>query len=416
MNFVLFRLAVRNVLKQKRRTLFNVLALGVNTAMIILLVGILRGTYWLMIERTIDLRTGHIQIHAEGYEAERRRLPLDIAIQDASRLARQVERLPEVKAASPRIRAAATLSNGRYRASVFLMAVEADAEAQVGVIQNSIVEGKWLDSLEPGIIIGKKVAELLDAELGESLLLYARTSHEANNLIDVPVRGIFSSGFGEMDRMAVFVPLRFGWEFLDMPGDATEIVLRLHRTIGATKVVPMVKDVLTERTNQKLHVASWQYFAKDVVEGAKADLIFYTLLFAILVALAVFGITNTMTVSVFERVPEIGALRALGMERQSVHRMLLFEGVLLGLGGIIAGSFLGGLLAWWMNTKGIPISSEMLEQIAIPFVDRFLASSRFVDWVIGGGLAMVSALIGVLLPARRAARVPVTAALARGVR
>ena len=129
-----------------------------------------------------------------------------------------------------------------------------------------------------------------------------------------------------------------------------------------------------------------------------------------------FGITHTLTVSVFERVPEIGALRALGMERQSVHRMLLFEGIALGWGGIIAGSILGGVLAWWMNTKGIPISPEALEGISIPFGDRYLADSRFVDWIIGGGLAMMSALIGVLLPARRAARVPVTAALARGVR
>jgi putative ABC transport system permease protein len=416
MNFILFRLAVRNVLKQKRRTFFNVLALGINTAMIILLLGILRGSYWLMIERTIDLRTGHIQVHAEGYEAEKRRLPLDIAIDDASRLARRIEDLPEVKAASPRIRAAATLSNGRYRAPVFVMAVEPDAEAKVGVIQNSVIEGEWLDSLQPGIIVGKKMVDLLGAELGESLLLYARTSQGANNLIDVPVRGIFSTGFSEMDRMAVFVPLQFGWEFFDMPGEATEIVIRLHRTLGASKVVPRVKDILAKSTNQKLQVASWQYFAQDVVQGAKADLIFYAILFVILVSLAVFGITNTMTVSVFERVPEIGALRALGMERQGVHRMLLLEGFVLGLGGIVAGSILGGLLAWWMNTKGISISTEALEQVAIPMGDKFLAASRFVDWIIGGGLAMISALIGVLWPARRAARVPVTAALARGVR
>jgi ABC-type lipoprotein release transport system permease subunit len=96
--------------------------------------------------------------------------------------------------------------------------------------------------------------------------------------------------------------------------------------------------------------------------------------------------------------------------------MLLFEGFVLGLGGIVAGSILGGLLAWWMNTRGISISTEALEQIALPMGDKFLASSRLVDWIIGGGLAMTSALIGVLWPARRAARVPVTAALARGVR
>ncbi|MBK6767273.1 MAG: ABC transporter permease [bacterium] len=202
MNLLWFRIGLRNVFKQRRRTLLNVLALGVNTGMLILLIGVLRGFYLITIEKTVDLRTGHVQIHAPGYSEEKRRFPLDIPIQHADNLRKAVDDVEGVVAASPRILSAATLSNGRERAPVVLYGVQPSAEERVGIVLKGVKYGSMLTDTTRGVLIGDKLAELLDAEVGASLLLFAQTKERANNLVDAEVVGIFDTGFGLADRGA----------------------------------------------------------------------------------------------------------------------------------------------------------------------------------------------------------------------
>ncbi len=75
-----------------------------------------------------------------------------------------------------------------------------------------------------------------------------------------------------------------------------------------------------------------------------------------------------------------------------------------------------GLAAWYMNVHGIKLPKEAIEAISMPLADTYYAQSRGVDWLIGAGLSIFSAWAGSVFPARRASRVPVTAALAKGVR
>ncbi len=342
MNLLWFKLGMRNVIKQRRRTLFNVLALGVNTGMLILLVGVLRGFYLITIEKTVDLRTGHMQIHAEGYAEEKRRLPLDITIHHADSMKHAIEGLPEVVAASPRILTTATLSNGRERAAVILYGVLPSAEDKVGVILSGVKDGVKLTDSTQGIMIGDRLAELLGAKVGSSLLLFAQTQEHANNLVDAEVVGIFDSGFGMADRGAVYAPLPFVSELLDMRDEVTEIVIRAENL----RVVPKLRDQIVSTampmTTDKLVVETWYEVARDIVAAVKADMVSYGIIGWILVTLAVFGISNTMTVSVFERTGEIGALRALGMEKKQIRTMFLAEGITLGVFGILIGSVIGG--------------------------------------------------------------------------
>ncbi|MCB9358104.1 MAG: ABC transporter permease [Calditrichaeota bacterium] len=416
MTLLWVRIGIRNVIKQRRRTLFNVLALGVNTGMLILLVGVLRGFYLITIEKTVDLRTGHVQIHAEGYQEEKRRLPLTITIEHAGEVTRAVESLPDVVAASPRIVCSATLSNGRNRAAVVLYGVIPSQEERVGVVLNGVKRGATLSDSVQGILIGDRLAELLDADIGSSLMLFAQTQDRANNLVDADVVGIFDSGFGIADRGAVYAPLSFVYELLDMQDEVTEIVIRAENLRVVPKLTEEMTSTVSSVTTEPLEVQPWYDVARDIVAAVKADLVSYGIIGFILVTLAVFGVSNTMTVSVFERTGEIGALRALGMEAKQIHAMFLAEGIALGLLGFVIGSGIGALAAWYMNVYGIALPKDAIEAVSMPLADHYYARSLAVDWLIGAGLSLASAWLGSVLPARRASRVPVTAALAKGVR
>ncbi|MBU0690436.1 FtsX-like permease family protein [bacterium] len=416
MNWLFFKLGVRNVIRQRRRSLFNVLTLGVNTSMLILLIGILRGFYVITIDKTIDLRTGHLQIHKQGYEQEKRRLPLDITIAHSQLLKDSLETLENVVAASPKVIAAAAISNGRERTAVLLNGVYPASESRVGVILNSVVKGKALSDSSWGILIGDRLAELLDVEVGSSLLLYARTQQNANNLLDAEVIGIFDSGFDLADRTMIYAPIAYTNALLDMQDEVTEIVIRAPNYRTVPFLVDDINQLDARLGYDSLLVEPWYVIAKEVVAGIKADLVSYAIIGIILVILAVFGITNTMTVSVYERTAEIGALRALGMEKKQVHRMFLAEGIALGIGGTIIGILLGLVFVWYMSKYGIALPKDAVQSISFPLGDHFYAKSQFIDWVIGSGLALLCALAGAVFPARRASNVPVTSALARGVR
>ncbi|MBK6767274.1 MAG: ABC transporter permease [bacterium] len=196
----------------------------------------------------------------------------------------------------------------------------------------------------------------------------------------------------------------------------TEIVIRTDNL----RVVPRVRDdivaAIAPITTEKLVVETWYEVARDIVAAVKADVVSYGVIGMILVTLAIFGVSNTMTMTVFERTGEIGALRALGMEKRQVRTMFLAEGVTLGVLGTAFGSVIGALAAWYMNVHGIALPKDAIEAIAMPLADHYYAQSRGIDWLIGAGLSIASAWAGSVLPSRRAARVPVTTALAKGVR
>jgi putative ABC transport system permease protein len=113
-------------------------------------------------------------------------------------------------------------------------------------------------------------------------------------------------------------------------------------------------------------------------------------LLAMSVIVALVGIVNTMTLSIFERRRELGMVRALGMTRQQVGRMVRFEAVLIGLLGTLVGMGAGILLSW------VVISSIANGAIDLSF-----------NWARVGLIFLVGILVGVvasILPARRATR------------
>jgi putative ABC transport system permease protein len=163
-----------------------------------------------------------------------------------------------------------------------------------------------------------------------------------------------------------------------------------------------------EWTGQKLDVTTWEdeisflTWTLGLLDGLTA------VLMIILIAIVVTGIMNTMWIAIRERTREIGALRAIGMQRRSVLRMFIFESLLLGLGGTVLGAMIGGGIAALVNAK----------QLVMPVgMQLFLMSDRLhleviAPNVVGAivSLTVVSALAAIY-PSVRAARLRPVAAM-----
>jgi len=416
MNLKMLKIAISNVMKQKRRTFFNTLTFAVNMIAIIYLIGILRGTYNAMIDNTIDLYVGHMKIYNKNYIAEKKRFPLDLNIADPQSVIKDITSAPGFVEASARIVKDGVISNYNDKTNIIIYGINFDREKRILATYNKI-DGTGLSNGRPDILLGKNLAGLLGAGVGAPLLLYGQTRYNANNLVDVKLSGIYSAGFDFLERNVVYIDYDFAQKFLDLRGKATEIIIRLKSRYDTGAAKAYIQDVLAKKYPD-LTARDWMQEAPELISGVKMDIISYSIIFIILLFLAIFIIVNTLTISVFERVAEIGTLRAIGFEKTQVRQLFFTEGILLALAGVFIGGILSLPLAYYMNVHGIPIPVGMnvMSNISIPFPPVIKGNNTAVDWLIAGIICLIAGAIGAIVPAATAARVKIVDALKKGVR
>jgi len=123
-----------------------------------------------------------------------------------------------------------------------------------------------------------------------------------------------------------------------------------------------------------------------------------TALLGLALIIALFGIVNTLALSIFERTREIGLLRAVGMARRQVRAMVRWEAMLIAVFGAILGIAVGGLFGWAMVSA---LGPQGIDRLAIP-------AGQLIGYVVFAGVAGVIAALG---PARRAAKLNVLEAI-----
>ncbi|MBU0687616.1 MAG: ABC transporter permease [Candidatus Margulisbacteria bacterium] len=406
-----WQVAARNVWRQKRRSILNIIAISVNIFAIVAYTSFYRGWIVNSFQNITDYQTGHVQIHANGFLKEERRAPLDINIEKSLDLKEKIKKLPKVTAVARRIEFAGSVSNMMDTINVMGVAIEPEDEAKIFVRKDAIIEGSYLKANDEGILIGDKLAKNLNVGVGDYLNLYSQTKFNTHNLVEVEIKGIFSYGFDYMDKNFVFIPLKLADQFLDMGGDVNEMVISAgshHKTIAAFEEI---NTALSPETLKKIEVSPWTAFAQGVMEDIESDSISMVILFGILVAMAIFGIINTMSMNVMERSREIGTLRAIGITRKGISRIFLYEAIITGIIAILIGWFFGSLLSAYLTFHGLPMPAEFFENVNVP-VDKVMYGVPGITEYIGTGiLGLVAALIGGYFPARKAAKMKVVDAL-----
>ncbi|HZC87015.1 MAG TPA: FtsX-like permease family protein, partial [Steroidobacteraceae bacterium] len=239
--------------------------------------------------------------------------------------------------------------------------------------------------------------------------LLAATAGGAPNVVQLAVGGAEPQGVKELDDNFVAMPLGLAQQLVYGRGEhkATGIVLQLHRS----EDLPAARARLTTLFKQKkldLEVRDFgelSPFYGQVKNMFSAIFLFIALVMGVIV---LFAVVNTMTMNVMERTNEVGTIRALGVRRAGVRSQFTVEGVLIGAIGATVGAVLALVIAALINHAGltwIPPGNATAVPLRLDVAGRAA--------LVGGawlGLAIVTTLAA-LLPANRAARLPVVDAL-----
>jgi len=401
------RLAARNLWRQKARTGMALGAVAFGVAALVLSGGFVHDIYVQLGEAIIHSHSGHLQVAKAGYFTAGSRSPEKFLIADVEAQKQRAAAHPEVQNVMARLSLTGLLSNGRSDVPVVGEGVEPDKEAELGTYLK-IVQGRALraDDLD-GALLGYGVARALNLKPGDHATLVASTGGGAMNTLELRIVGVFQSFSREYDARAVRVSLAAAQELLDTPG-ANVLVVSLWRTQHTGVMAARLQSDVAARG---LETKTWQElnaFYESTVNLYERQ---FGVLQLIIFAMVLLGVTNTVNLTVFERMGEFGTMRALGNRGRSVFVLVVIENALLGLAGAVTGAVLGMLLALVISHVGISMPPPPNADVGYTAQIRVVPAVILTSFVVGV-LATVAASIA---PAIRVARRSVVDALRENV-
>lgn len=396
-------LAARNIARQRRRSAFGLAAIAFGVAALVVANGFIDWILFKHRETTITSQFGHIQVSRKGYLEEGSADPFAFLLPKKSPVLDELERLPGLRVLGKRLALSGLMSKGEETVSFIGEAVEPDKES---ILSSGIrvSKGAELSSDDPkGIIVGLGLAANLGVDVGDTVVLIANTASGGVNAVEVRVRGLFATMSKAYDDVALRVPLDVAHQLLRV--DSAHVwALLLDRTEDARPTVRLLRERFT---GQGLVFTEWIELADFHVKAValfKQQVGVIRVIIAVIIVLSIF---NTMIMSVMERTGEIGTLMALGRTRRGILRLFLVEGAMLGVAGGLIGLVLGAAAAGLLSYVGIPMPPPPGQSWG--FDAEVLVTPRLsVEAFI---LAVFSALVASLYPARKASRMVIVDAL-----
>ena len=390
-------LAWRNLWRNYRRTLIMLLAIAVGVWAMIFLTSLLRGMVDDMVRQGISSLPGHVQIHAAAYRDDPS-VTHSIPAPDENLL--KALQGVHVKAWSSRIKVPAMVSSEYENRGVTLLGVDPDGETALGFESEDIIEGRFLDSSDDrGIVIGRKLMQRLETRLGKRVVLMSQDPDNAIAEGGYRIVGVFKAELENREESVVYGGRQTIQSMLGIGSDVSEIAVLGHHY----QAPEALAAELSSATSDNYEVLSWleldPYLAAmmNVMNG-------FVLVWMVVIFLALsFGLVNTLMMAVFERVREIGLMRALGMRPSAIVYQILVESLMLLALGLLAGNLLA--LASVISLKdGIDVSavSQGMEMMGASSV--LYPVLLWPDLLLANVVVIVLGMITSLLPAWRAAQ------------
>ncbi len=399
----LLKTAWRNISRNRRRSTLNVISLTVGIAILIIAVGWIRGYFTTLYTGMMNFDTGQLQVLHEEYLDKEQKLPLDLQVKDYDETVRLIREEKWVREASGRIDFALRIGNGTDTIPALGRAVDPLHEKQITVLDEYLTGGTYLEPGDSGVLLGAGLADKLGVSAGDTVYLRVRDRYNAPNLTAAAVRGIFRLGYPVMDENLVLTGLHASMEFLRTEGGVTRIVIASDGSLSPQQAV----EGLNGRLDSPLRAYPWTRFAETLVSAVKADSGSFFFLMVILTILIFLNILNSMSMTVRERGREIGTMRAIGMRKTELKRLLFYESLCISSIALVIGLALAGITAFYLQTVGFDFTEALPRDMPIPFGERFRADYRWYDFAGGALFSIVTAVLGTLIPARRAAKLSV---------
>lgn len=402
---MLYHLALRNIWRNRRRTLLTLSAMVISSALLILSLGVFSGMLRDMLASATEQYYGHLVISAKGYQDDRDMFRHFQLTEVLNRLLHG----DEVVGNSPRLRSFGLLSHQQNSVPAEILGVLAAQEKLVTSLQDSLIAGDYLTTDDQdGAVLGSGLARRLQVSPGDQIVYVTQAADGSIGNDLLRVKGIFTTGDLGHDNSLVLVPLHWLQTVMVLPGQIHEIAIRIDQPLAAAALAQVFERKLPDR----LEIYDWGQMLPEMREVVASYDVSRMIIVTILYIATGLGILNTFYMSIMERTREFGVLMALGMKPGQVRKMVLLETFFMGGLALICGVILGVGMSIYMAVVGIDLSGTLtpITYAGGTILPRLHAMIEPGNIIIPSVCLLLISLLAGFLPANRAARMqPVVA-------
>jgi putative ABC transport system permease protein len=404
------KLAVRNILRNRRRSFVTLLAIGVGFAAISLYYGYIHNVYNGLRYMSIHGEgLGNLRINKAGWQEKGKLEPEKYMFskEDTQKIIKLVTEENSVILSTPQIQVTGIVTNG-IASTVFI--------AQ-GIVprDDKIIKGEWASNLpikgqtlseekRYGVEIAKDLGNYLNLMPGKDGVVMAPTLSGQMNALDIQINGVYDSGSDFSNDKFMRFNFYFAQSLLD-----TQSAERIVVLLKDWKETERMRAILLKKLNTAgigCEIRTWEELSLSFSKQKAFLDTMFMFLFSIVLVIVVITTVNTMGMAILERTREIGTLRALGLKRRGVSLLFALEGAFLGFFGSIMGIILHTCV-WAIirihPPKYIPPGFSYPVSLTVDMVPTML-------FVLLLSLVLLS-LFSAIIPARRAARQNIVDAL-----
>lgn len=407
-------LAARNLLRNSRRSLFTVIAIGLGFAAVNTLGGFTSYIFTSLEDAYIyGQAKGHLSIFKEGFLAEGKLDPTRYLLNEAefAVIKSVLGEQPGVVIATPELNISGLVSNGKV-STIFLASGRVPSEVRTitAGARTKASKSKWFDG-EPladdapnGLGMSHGLAEQLHFGLGDDVVTMSPTVAGQINALDGQLVQTFASPVEALEDKLMLVTLEFAQRLYDTTSvDRVNVLLRDGTQTEAMRA--KLQNAFAAR-GLKVEIKTWNELSTFYSKVKNMFDVIFLFTFLIVFTIVVMSVVNTIGMAIMERVREIGTLRALGVKRRGIVTLFTVESMLLGLAGSLVGMVFT-LLAWSAIALAEPtwIPPQISRRVPL---EVYLVPHDMI-WSLAA-LVLLS-LLAASVPARKASRMEIVGAL-----
>ncbi len=350
----LFRIAIRNLMRYKRRTFLTASLITIGVVFVLVFIAVSGSFRNMMVGEITDSFLGHMQIHKKGYVASIDTLPLtmNMGTQAVKKVEKAISEVPGIEASSMRIKFGGMFSNFVETTNVRLNGVYPEDEIRtVPLFPERIIKGDKI--IRKGeILVPELLAKGMKVKVGDMIVVVATNRDGSVNGKQFTVGGILESATGPGGRDG-YIHMDDALEVLRMDGvEISEIALRLNDFSNLDEISGKLNNILSTELNKEgkpaFEVHTWEKLSPFYNIARMIDIMTLSIK-VMLIAIVLISIMNVMIMAVYERIREIGTIAAIGTLPKKILSMFIIEGFSLGVLGALIGNIIGVSAVYLLN-------------------------------------------------------------------
>jgi lipoprotein-releasing system permease protein len=369
-------LAIQGLRFRLRQAGVTVIGVFVGVLALVVILAISNGFERSLVEQILET-SGHIQVFSktrqiDGWEAH----------------VKAVSALPGVKSCAPAILAQGMIENEKEQtfSGANVKGVVPDLEAGANQVAASIIAGEFKFYSQKEIIVGSEMANQLKVKVNDLVNLVSPDG----GVFELRVVGIFRTGVTEFDFQTLLVPLELTQAAYGFKTGCSHLFVKTTDPMMVREVASRIRSVTS------LEAATWLETNRTLLQAISLEKRVMFLVILLTLVVASFGISNVLTMMVFEKYREIGILRSLGATRWQIVSIFLVQGSLIGMAGTLLGCLGGYLVGLYLRAYPIDLPGNVYVADTVPVL--FQVS----DFITVAGLALIISIVASFFPARKA--------------